>query len=166
MPIIGVLPPYRGGPTLARELSSVTVFIDMTGMSIHLHHIGIIVAHIDVYLADSPWELRGEIVTDPLQQARLCLVGLPGAAEAAAELVEPLGEESRLWGALQRGAGPHHVCFGVQTMAAGDALLRRHRFLPVTSWEPAVLFSGRPVRFAYSRQRELIEVISDEIGTR
>jgi|GEM_PF-2883129 len=131
-------------------------------MKTHLHHTGIIVANIEAYLANSFWELRGEIVTDPLQQARLCMVGLPGG-EAEAELIEPLGESSRVLAALKRGAGPHHLCFHVPTMTDGDALIRAYRLLPVTPWEPAVLFAGRGVRFVYSRGRELMELLCDEI---
>ena len=131
-------------------------------MKIRLHHTGIIVANIEAYLAGSFWELRGEIMTDPLQGARLCLVGLPGE-EAEAELIEPLGEGSRVYAALQRGAGPHHLCISVPTIADGDALIRDYRLLPVTPWEPAVLFGGRGVRFVYSRGRELMELLCDEI---
>jgi hypothetical protein len=32
----------------------------------------------------------------------------------------------------------------------------------VTSWQPAVLFGGRPVRFAYSRNRKLLEFLAGE----
>jgi hypothetical protein len=131
-------------------------------MNARLHHTGIIVANIEAYLANSFWELRGEIVTDPLQQARLCMVGLPGE-EAKAELIEPIGENSRMYAALQRGPGPHHLCFHVATMTDGDALIREYRLLPVTPWEPAVLFAGRAVRFVYSRSRELMELLCDEI---
>jgi len=131
-------------------------------MNTRLHHTGIIVANIEAYLGSSFWELRGEIVTDPRQGARLCMVGLPGE-EAAAELIEPLGEDSRVYTALQRGTGPHHLCFHVPTMADGDSLIRDYRLLPVTPWEPAVLFSGRAVRFVYSRTRELMELLCDEI---
>jgi len=130
-------------------------------MKTSLHHIGIIVANIEAYLATSFWEMRGEIVTDPLQRARLCMVGLDEEAEA--ELIEPLGEDSRVYAALQRGAGPHHLCFHISTMADGDALIREYRLLPVTPWEPAVLFGGRAVRFVYSRGRELMELLCDEI---
>ncbi len=41
------------------------------------------------------------------------------------------------------------------------ALMRERRLLPVTPWQPAVLFGGRTVRFVYSRNRELLELFAD-----
>jgi hypothetical protein len=40
--------------------------------------------------------------------------------------------------------------------------MREKRLLPITTWEPAELFGGRAIRFAYSRNRELLEFLADE----
>ena len=130
-------------------------------MSWQLHHVGIVVRNIEEYLERAVWTARGPAVADPVQQARLCLCDMTGAV--ALELVEPLHERSLVWSALQRGGGWHHLCFTVPTAAAGDALVDEHRLLPVTPWEPAVLFGGRLVRFVYSRNRELLELLADAI---
>ena len=129
-----------------------------------LHHVGLLVEDIDAHLKNGPWQLHGEIVEDPVQAARLCLVSLgENASEGALiELVQPLGEESRVWSALQRGERQHHVCFQLESRAEADELIASHRMLPVTDWEPAVLFGGSPVRFAYTRSRELLEFYVDE----
>src|SRR2546427_10336683 len=116
-------------------------------MTPHLHHVGIVVANIEEYWRRSVWRQKGAIVTDPLQQSRLCLGETAPDATPLIELVEPLPHESPAWGALQRGGGWHHLCFRVPSTAAGDALLRAERLLPVTPWQPAVLFDGCPVRF-------------------
>jgi hypothetical protein len=129
-----------------------------------IHHFGLVVPSIETYLQQSSmWELRSPIVEDPLQKARLCMIGLvDDASPAIVELVQPLGDDSPTSRAASKGVGCHHVCLSVATAAAGDAMIAQHRLLPVTRWKPAALFSGRPVRFVYSRNRELIELISDD----
>jgi hypothetical protein len=131
-------------------------------MSIRLHHVGIVVADLEAYLRQSLWQPDRPIVTDPIQQARLCLTKIGSGDATCVELVQPLDERSRLWGALQRGGGFHHLCMAVATEAAGDTLMRERRLLPVTPWQPAVLFGGRMVRFVYTRNRELLELFADE----
>ena len=131
-------------------------------MTVRLHHFGIVVANIEDYLKQSLWELRGTIVTDPIQRSRLCLAGLPGDKIPTIELIEPTDETSPIWNALKRGSGWNHVCLSVPTRQAGDALIAERRLLPVTAWQPAALFDGRGIRFVYTRNRELLEFLSDE----
>jgi glyoxalase/bleomycin resistance protein/dioxygenase superfamily protein len=142
-------------------LSPLPYSSETLAQEITLHHVGVVVADIDRYLQQSVWERRTPIVIDPLQQSRLCLTSFAVDATPMIELVEPLGETSPTWGALQRGGGWHHLCFAVGTQAAGDALVRERRLLPVGPWQPAVLFDGRAVRFVYSRNRELLELLAD-----
>ena len=133
-------------------------------MSPRLHHVGLLVEDLDASLAAGLWTLHGAVVEDPVQRARLCLVSLgeAGDGDALVELVQPLGEDSRVWAALQRGERQHHVCFQLDSRAAADRLIETAHMLPVTEWEPAVLFGGSPVRFAYTRSRELLEFYVDE----
>ncbi len=132
------------------------------GVQPRVHHVGVVVANIERALAQSLWTAHGVAVVDPIQQCRLCLATVAGGGEPYVELVEPLHEQAPPWAALQRGGGWHHVCLAVSTTAAGDALIAARRLLPVTAWQPAVLFDGRPVRFAYSRNRELLEFLAGE----
>ena len=70
-----------------------------------LHHVGLVVRSLDTYLESALWKLRGEVVYDPIQKARLCLVTIgddPDEREALIELVEPENEDSRVWNALER----------------------------------------------------------------
>jgi hypothetical protein len=129
-----------------------------------VHHVAVVVPNIEKYLTQSPWRAAGPVVHDPLQRARLCIVELGLGVGPAIELVEPEGEESPTWTALQRGTTWHHICLHVPSVQRADEVIRRHRLLPVTHWKPAVLFDGRPVRFAYTRNRELIEFLSEEKG--
>ena len=129
---------------------------------ISVHHYGVIVAGIEAYLARSLWQPLGPVVHDPRQGARLCLAGLHGGMSPAIELVEPVGEDSPLRAALDRGTSWHHVCFEAPTRARADEIIAAHRLLPVTGWKPATLFGGRTVRFVYSRNRALIEFLSGD----
>jgi hypothetical protein len=130
--------------------------------SLRVHHVGLLVQHIETYLENSFWSLRSPIVYDPIQKARLCLVGLATDDGHLVELIEPEGEQSRTYRAFANGQRQHHICFWVPDRAVADALFSAYRFLPVTDWEPAPLFEGRPVRFAYTRNRELLEFVADE----
>jgi len=132
-------------------------------MSTSVHHFGIVVKGIESYLGQSLWTIRGQVVTDPIQRCRLCMAALPTDTTALIEIVEPLDEASPVWRALQRTPTWHHVCLRASTMQAADALIREKRLLPVTPWQPAVLFNGRAIRFVYTRSRELVEFLSDEV---
>jgi hypothetical protein len=129
-----------------------------------IHHFGLVVRSIQAYLPRSVWELRGQIVTDPLQSAKLCMVGLPGDAHAPlVELIEPLGPDGPCYRAQSQDPLWHHVCFTFRNRGEADLFAEQGRMLGVTEWKPAVLFGGRPVRFVYGQNRELIELISDEV---
>ena len=130
---------------------------------VSVHHYGIIVPNIERYLERSIWRAHSPIVHDPLQGARLCLVGLSADMSPAIELVEPVDETSPVWASMKRGTSFHHICLLVPSTERADDLMHQFRFLSVTDWKPAVLFDGRPVRFAYSRNRELIEFLSEEL---
>ncbi len=138
---------------------------DITSLDdVSVHHFGMVVPNIERYLERSMWQAQGDIVFDPLQGARLILVGLTRGMSPSIELVEPVDKESPVWGALGRSTSWHHVCFQVPRTHRADELIDQFRFLAVTEWKPAVLFGGRPVRFVYSRNRELIEFVSEEMA--
>jgi hypothetical protein len=133
-------------------------------MKLRIHHFGLLVGDIEKFLRQSIWELRGPIVSDPIQVARLCMVAPIEDTEAAlVELIQPLDPTSPTWRAACSGQGWHHVCLQVASKQAGDQYIVERRLLPVTDWRPALLFEGRAIRFAYSRNRELMEFLSDEV---
>ena len=146
------------------EVASRRVIAQPFGLvdDVSLHHVGVIVQSIERYLKHSVWQAYGDIVHDPSQGARLCLAGFFPGMSPAIELVEPTSVDSPLAAALKRGTSWHHICLQVPTVTRADELIREHRFLTVTDWTPAVLFGGRPVRFVYSRNRELVEFLSEE----
>src|SRR5438128_1837702 len=126
-----------------------TRFGDPAGF--RLHHIGYLVRDIDQYLIASHWTKETDTVEDPLQDARLCLLRMQHAAGPLLELVEFRQRDGLPATSSERHPGLHHLCFAVPSTEAGERWARSCRFLPVTSWKPAVLFDGLPVRFYYSR---------------
>lgn len=132
-------------------------------MTPRIHHFGLLVKNIEEFLSRSIWQLSGPIVDDSIQRARLCLVVPRGESSAPlVELIQPLDEQSSTWKHIASGQNWHHVCFSVPTMVAGDEYMTENRLMRVTPWQPAVLFEGRKIRFALSRNGEILEFLSDE----
>ena len=129
---------------------------------IKYHHVGTLVPNIENYLEDSFWELIIPTVYDPIQKSRLCLVSIPQNHNHLVELIEPVGAESPIYSALKKGQKLHHLCFETQNCKIADEIIQKYRFLQVTDWQSAVLFEQRPVRFVYSRYRELLEFLANE----
>ena len=125
---------------------------------LRLHHVGLSVRRIEDHLEDSAWRRRSAIVHDPLQGARLCLVSASHDDAAVIELVEPLDDDGS---AFKHGGARHHVCFEVANTQVADDYIESRRLLAITHWKPAVLFGGRMVRFAYTRQHELVEFLAN-----
>jgi undecaprenyl-phosphate 4-deoxy-4-formamido-L-arabinose transferase len=127
--------------------------------TLRLHHVGFAVQRIEDHLEDAAWNLRSEVMHDPLHGARLCLVSASRDEAPVIELVEPLQEDGS---AFKSHGGRHHVCFEVANTKTADDYIETHRLLAITHWKPAVLFGGRMVRFAYTRQRELVEFLAND----
>ena len=102
-----------------------------------LHHVGFVVASISQvgsrFAESLGAQWNGDIIHDPLQEARVTFLRCAGPETPAVELVEPDGEKSQLQNFLRRGGGLHHVCFEVdslnaqleQSRAAGCLILRK-----------------------------------------
>jgi len=131
-----------------------------------IHHVSILVENIESYLASSFWMLESPIVYDPIQKCRLCLVRIGSDDGNLVELIEPVGEDSPVYQALMKGQKLHHLCLEMPTKQDVDAFILKHRLLPVTKWQPAELFQGRLVRFAYTQNRELMEFVTHEYDTK
>lgn len=140
-----------------------TIMQDSTaGAGIQIHHVGLLVDHIETYLAGSFWSRQSPVVYDPNQKARLCLVCIAEDQDHLVELIEPAGTDSPTYRAQGKGQKLHHLCFAVPRKQVADAIIEKYRLLPVTNWQSAILFQGRPIRFAYTRNRELVEFVVDE----
>ncbi len=124
-----------------------------------LHHTGLLVEDIEIYLKKSFWHLKSPIVYDPIQKCRLCVVSIQADDDKLVELVQPVGQDSPVYRSLKSGQKLHHLCFEMADTETADEYIREYHLLPITKWQPAILFDGWLVRFAYTRHRELVEFL-------
>lgn len=96
--------------------------------------------------------------TDPANGVR-CQFGRD-AAGIFFELIEPLGQDSPVAGALARGrAVLNHVAYRVHDLAAAGEHLRAEGCAPTGDPKPAIAYGGRPVQFFLTPLNFLIELI-------
>lgn len=130
--------------------------------SLTLHHVGYVVADIaaeSVVLAEGlGYHLVTEIIHDPLQEALVRFLRLPGD-RAFLELVCPDGPQSPLQRALDRGVTLHHLCYAVADIRAALAALRSRGMSLVRKPLPAVAFRGNLIAWVLRRDRLLVELV-------
>ena len=128
-----------------------------------LHHIGYVVASI----ADGidRWRLAlsaisvTEIYEDEIQQARVAFLDLPPTGLTKVELVEPLGQDSRVAGFLNEGGGLHHLCFEVDDIELQISQMKVQKAMLLRRPQPAVAFGGRRIGWMLTREKLLIEYL-------
>ena len=131
------------------------------------HHVGYAVREIGTYLKDflvplfAPIDVT-EPVSDPIQQVRVCFATMPGGT--VIELVEPLSESSPLCSIIgsSRG-GVYHLCYEVVDLEEEIRRFRRKGCLPLGKLTPAAAFNGRRIAFLLTPQRDLIELVEQEL---
>ena len=83
-------------------------------MTLRLHHMGILVKDIargvDDYVKRFGYEVKSDVIHDPVQTAFVQFVKLAGES-AYIEFVTPDGPNSKLSNALQKGGGINHLCY-------------------------------------------------------
>ncbi len=129
-----------------------------------LHHVGFVVANIEAcapglsraLLAD--W--NEEIFSDPLQRVRVTFL-TGGPQNPLFELVEPLGEDSPVFRFLGDGGGLHHLCYEVFSIREHLDRIRAAGGLIVSRAKPAVAFGGRPIAWALTREKLLLEFLQE-----
>jgi|SRR5579859_3018074 len=127
-----------------------------------LHHVGFVVANLE---ASAPGMARAlltdwssEIFTDPLQRVRVTF--LPGGFQSPLlELVEPLGPDSPVFRFLADGGGLHHLCYEVPSIPEHLTRIRDGGGIIVSRPKPAVAFGGRPIAWALTREKLLLEFL-------
>jgi methylmalonyl-CoA/ethylmalonyl-CoA epimerase len=127
------------------------------------HHVGFAVTSIEKaapgFAKSLGAEWDGQIIHDPLQEARVTFLYSGDEGNPAVELVEPAGEASRLYKFLGRGGGLHHICYEVDSL---DAQLRESRAagcLVVKNPLPAAAFAGRRIAWVYTPEKLLVEYL-------
>lgn len=101
----------------------------------------------------------GNIIHDPLQEARVTFLRTRGPETPAVELIEPAGEKSPLHKFLVKSGGLHHVCYEVDSLDAQLEQSRAAGCLIVKQPLPAVAFGGRRIAWVYTAEKLLIEYL-------
>lgn len=127
-----------------------------------LHHVGVLVRGVDAsrchYVRTMGYEVRSEVIHDPVQTAYVQFLSLPGAATYL-EMVSPDGPGSRLSNQLKVGPGLHHLCFAVGNIEATLTDFRRNRSVIIAAPVPAVAFRGNRIAWLMNRDQLLIELV-------
>ncbi len=128
-----------------------------------LHHVGYVVKSIagigEDFARSLGIEWNGEIILDPLQEAKVTFLFCGSGQGPAIELVEPAGDQSPLHKFLAKGGGLHHVCYEVDSLEAQLQHSRSVGCLVVRRPLPAVAFGGRKIAWVYTRQKLLVEYL-------
>jgi methylmalonyl-CoA/ethylmalonyl-CoA epimerase len=128
-----------------------------------LHHIGYVVASIAEEI--DRWRLALSAVSvtatyeDQIQQARVAFLDLPPDGLTKVELVEPLGQDSRVASFLNRGGGLHHLCFEVDDIDRQLSQMKMQKAMLLRRPQPAVAFGGRRIAWMLTREKLLIEYL-------
>ncbi len=128
-----------------------------------LHHIGYVVASIAEDI--DRWKLAlsaisvTETYEDEIQQARVAFLDLPPAGLTKVELVEPLGQDSRVASFLEKGGGLHHLCFEVDDLERQITQMKMQKALLLRRPQPAVAFGGRRIAWMLTPEKLLVEYL-------
>ena len=130
-------------------------------MKLNLHHVGMLVKKIPqsvAYYVQMGYELKSEIIHDPIQTAYVQFLKLP-ADRVYLELISPDRPDGRLSNALQKGGGLNHVCYATEDIEACCVWFRDTGFFPIAEPVAAVAFDGRRVAWFRGPDRLLVELV-------
>ena len=127
-----------------------------------LHHVGYLVADIggaaDHFRTAFGYRIESRVIEDPLQTAKVQFLRLP-TDRCWLELISPLGQSSRLDGALRRGTTLHHLCYEVASLERYGETLRQNGFSLLREALPAVAFGGRRICWFSTEDLLLVELV-------
>lgn len=130
---------------------------------VKLHHIGFVLASIEEDAASIATSLgatwNGNIILDPLQNARVSFLQGLDHKDALIELVEPHGPQSPVSQFLGKGGGLHHLCYEVENLESHLEFCRLVRTVVVRPPVPAIAFNGRRIAWALTARKILLEFL-------
>jgi methylmalonyl-CoA/ethylmalonyl-CoA epimerase len=128
-----------------------------------LHHIGFVVCSIQetaesfALSLGATWD--GNIVLDPLQNARVAFFQCRNPTDPLIELVEPGGPESPVSRFVERGGGLHHLCYQVKDLDSHLQFCKSVGTIIIRPPVPAVAFGGRRIAWGVTKKRLLMEFL-------
>ncbi len=126
-----------------------------------LHHVGIVVENLDsygeMYKGCLGLTTDSAIFHDPIQKVRIQF--WKDASGNLLELIEPVGPDSPVMGALKKGGGLNHLCYEVDDIDEQVRLSLERGAIATSGIVPAVAFSGRRVVFMFFPKLNLVEFV-------
>jgi 2-polyprenyl-3-methyl-5-hydroxy-6-metoxy-1,4-benzoquinol methylase/catechol 2,3-dioxygenase-like lactoylglutathione lyase family enzyme len=151
---------------VSTEVTQEVAMVVPQALTRSLHHVGFAVTSIaaaaEAFAGTLGAEWDGEILSDPLQEAKVSFLRHHDTKEPMLELIEPAGADSPLYGFLKRGGGLHHLCYEVNCLEAQLESSRASGALIVKPPLPAVAFEGRRIAWVYTKQKLLVEYLERE----
>ena len=132
----------------------------MENVELKFHHIGVAVYSIEqsmpFYMAMG---YKKDIeIYDPEQNVEVCV--LRHEISPCIELLAPHDEKSPINNILKKsGPIPYHICYEVDSIEDGVAILKKGRFMPVTKAKISNAFNNHRVCFLVNKNIGLIEII-------
>jgi methylmalonyl-CoA/ethylmalonyl-CoA epimerase len=128
-----------------------------------LHHIAFVVPSIPEAAGRLARSLGGvwdeRIVHVPEQTVWASFVRRSIPDEPLLELLQPVDAKSLVAAFLKRGGGLHHLCYEVEDLLAEVENAGSAGSIIVQQPVPAIVFGGRLVAWAYTRDRLLLEFL-------
>jgi len=126
-----------------------------------VHHIGYVVSSIDEYIKGFVSTTLIKRIFDPVQQAELAIYSYNNIS---IELIEPKSELAFTYNHLKKnGSGYHHLCYEVDNVESAIQIIKNNKMIKVLGPVPAVLFDGKAVLFAFTKNKDVIEfLVNDE----
>ena len=130
---------------------------------LRLHHIGYVVASIDVAMPGFVRSLgaswNGQVFHDPNQKVKVAFL-TTRAEDARVELVEPVGDDSPVLRFLrEKGGGLHHACYEVADLENQLSEFRSRGAVIAKRPKPAVAFDGRRIAWIITAEKFLVELL-------
>ena len=123
-----------------------------------LTHVGIVVEDIEYYLKKNVISISTEIVYDNIQDAYICFI-TEGANSIGIELIQPKSKNSMVYKFLvKKGGGLHHLCYSVNSIEEAMEIINKKEMILVFGPVRAIALDAHFILFAYTRNRELIEM--------
>ena len=124
-----------------------------------IHHIGIVVKNIALFIENSDYNISSEIVYDKNQHSNICLLNTL-KNEPIIELIEPIDEKSTTYNHLiKNGNGIHHLCYQIESWLMLKGYLSRKKIKVIMGPVKALIFKNQRVVFGYSPIQGLVEFI-------
>jgi methylmalonyl-CoA/ethylmalonyl-CoA epimerase len=127
-----------------------------------LHHFGILVEDIEAcsrdFVDNFGYEIRSEIIHDPLQAAVVRFLALP-AEMTYIELVAPDSPQSVLQNALKRVPGLNHICFSTSDIEESLRHMNSRGAMVIHSPVPAVAFRNKRIAWLMDPNCILVELV-------